>query len=205
MSNNNILKKIDLAKALRVSPSAVTAWICKGMPCRRDGKIDRGRALAWLSENVEVQIGSKGLKGAARSGAVLRKGIKRSDDNGDDGLDPVQTRALRDAAIARRYELQNDIATGKVVSIEGVTQVFAEQLSIIRNHFLALGTKLAPRLVGCTTATEIKDLIDAEVVRILTALSSLDGDGGESVLSIEERERVVRSRLRRSAQHDQQQ
>jgi hypothetical protein len=191
MRNNNIIKKIDLAKALHVSPSAVTAWICKGMPCRRDGKIDRAKALAWLSENVEVQIGSKGLKGAAQSSAVLRKGIKRSDD----GLDPVQTRALRDAAIARRYELQNDIATGKVVSIAGVTQVFAEQLSIIRNHFLALGTKLAPRLVGCATTAEIKDLIDAEVVRILTALSSLDGDGGEGVLSIEERERVVRSRF----------
>jgi hypothetical protein len=192
---SNIIKKIDLARELRVTPGTVSNYICKGMPVRRDGRIDRDKALRWISQNVEVQIGSRGLKGGAQVGAALRKGIKRNGHSGTDELDPVRMRAERDAQIARKYELQNDLAAGRAVLIADVVQEFASHLAVVRSHFLALGSKLGPRLVGCTTATEIKDLIDAEVVRILTELSSLDGDGGEGVLSIEERERVVRSRF----------
>jgi hypothetical protein len=186
MSTNNIIKKIDLARALHVSPSAVTAWICKGMPCRRDGKIDRARALAWLSENVEVQIGSKGLKGATLSKS------KRRDSNGhSDGPDPIAMRARRDEAIARKYELANEMATGRVALIEDVAREFASHLAVIRNHFLGLGFKLAPLLAG-KSAIEIKRLLDEEVVRILETLCALDGGEGASE---EQREQLVRSRF----------
>jgi hypothetical protein len=193
------IRKGDLAHELGVRPSAVSNWVSRGMPVQRNGLINRDRALRWINKNIEPQIGSRSLKGGAVAGALLRKTKRKTSvdhvNGGSALLDPAQERARRDQAMARKLERENDLAAGRVVLIEDVVQEFASHLAVVRNHLLALGAKLAPRLVGCATAAEIKGLIDAEVVRILTALSSLDGDGGEGVLSIEERERVVRSRF----------
>jgi hypothetical protein len=193
------IRKADLAHELGVRPSAVSNWVSRGMPVQPNGLINRDRALRWINKNVEPQIGSRRLKGGAVAGALLRKtGRKTSVDHANGGaalLDPAQERARRDQAMARKLERENDLAAGRVVLIEDVVQEFASHLAVVRNHALALGAKLAPRLVGCTTATEIKDVIDGEVRQILITLTSLDGDGGEGILSAKERERLVRARF----------
>jgi hypothetical protein len=194
------IRKADLAHELGVRPSAVSNWVSRGMPVQGNGLLNREEALRWLNRNIEPQIGSRRLKGGAVAGALLRKTKRKTsvDHHANGGaalLDPAQERARRDQAMAKKLERENDLAAGRVVLIEDVVQEFASHLAVIRSHFLAMGSKLGPRLVGCATAAEIKDAIDAEVRQILITLTSLDGDGGEGILSAKERERLVRARF----------
>jgi hypothetical protein len=153
------IRKGDLAHELGVRPGAVSNWVSRGMPVQRNGLINRDSALRWINKNIEPQIGSRRLKGGAVAGALLRKTERKTSvdhANGDGALlDPAQERARRDQAMAQKLERENDLAAGRVVLIEDVVQEFASHLAVIRSHFLALGSKLAPRLVGCATTAEI--------------------------------------------------
>jgi hypothetical protein len=114
-----------------------------------------------------------------------------SNGRNDNGSDPVAARAERDRQIAEKYRLANDIAMGKVVLVEDCAKLFAVQCSTIRNHFISLGVKLAPLLVG-KTALEIREMIDKRVIEILEILANLDA--GEDATE-EERVELVRSRF----------
>jgi hypothetical protein len=186
------IRKADLADELGVRPSAVSNWVSRGMPVQRNGLINRDRALRWINKNVEPQISSRRLKGGAVAGALMRKTERRTSDhaNGDGALlDPAQERARRDQAMASKLERENDLAAGRVVLIEDVVQEFASHLAVIRSHFLALSSKLGPRLVGCARAAEIKDVIDGECAR--------SHERNRSHKALQMRRRVVNEQLSR--------
>jgi len=87
-------------------------------------------------------------------------------------MDPAQERARKDRALAINTEIKNDIAIGKVVSIEVVISLTVAMLGRVRNKLLSLPTRVAPRAAILRSPSEVQALLAAEVDLVLIELST---------------------------------
>lgn len=73
---------------------------------------------------------------------------------------------------AKLLELKFERESGEVADIDDVVVTIATEYALVRNKVATLGERLAQRLVAATSAEAVKDLVDAEVVAVLTELMS---------------------------------
>ena len=69
-------------------------------------------------------------------------------------------------------ELERDRILGLTVLVEDVASEVAAAFSTVRNLFLGLSAKLAPRIIHCKTEGEAKQVIYSEVDSILRELTA---------------------------------
>jgi hypothetical protein len=189
-----IVSRKVFADEIGVTVSRVAHYVALGMPAMSGVGVDRDVALEWVRANIQPQLGRNARKAGVRVSEIT--GTKecptggmfqdrspdgtdppRLDDQGNgDGprLDPAQQRARRDAAMAERLELENARRSGELVDISCVRDSVAEDYVIARTQLSAIGSKLAPQLVGQRNAEVIKSIIDREIGRVLEVLSEDD-------------------------------
>ena len=106
----------------------------------------------------------------------------RPNGNGDGGLpEPTQQGMAQSVAIKEFYlsklrEVEYDEKLGTLVDVQAVVEEVAAVFATVRNLFLGLPAKLAPRVICCETAAAARLLIQAEVEQILRELSAEPDD-----------------------------
>jgi hypothetical protein len=74
---------------------------------------------------------------------------------------------------AQMAKLDRAEREGRVIEAADVRMCWVTIATTIRNKFLALASKIAPRLVGVRTAAEAQEIVHAEVVEILEELANM--------------------------------
>jgi hypothetical protein len=180
-----IVSRKAFAAELGINVSRVSHFAKAGMPVVPGVGVDRDIALGWVKANVQPQLGRNAGKAGVRVSEIA---AAASNGHGEIGVsetpiatptdgprfDPAQQRARRDAAMAEKLEWENLKRSGELCELADVFSSVSEDYNIIRNQLSAIGSKLAPRIVGLRNAEEVKAAIDAEVTRILEVLSEDD-------------------------------
>ena len=129
-------------------PKAAIAWLDAQM--RAEEKIRPGEPLAAAAERIVVVEGQAPYS----HGEAVR---------------------VKENYLALLRQLEYETASGKLAAIEDVARAQRAQHARVRNKFLGLASRVAPRAAMLRSAEEVRALIDAEVVTICQELS-VDGD-----------------------------
>jgi hypothetical protein len=86
---------------------------------------------------------------------------------------------MKEEYLARQAKLKYERDAGRLFEIEPAAAMVAAAFANSRNAWLGLGTELAPQLILCKTAAEMKAVVDAGVTQRLTDLSNYRGDFDE--------------------------
>jgi phage terminase Nu1 subunit (DNA packaging protein) len=145
----------EIAEIFDVDESTVKRWTSEGLPSdkakgRGGNKFDELEVAAWMKENRKT--GKPG---------------RPSTEAGDD-LNAIKCR--KELAMAIKYERQNEIEAGLLVSAAEVDRVNVLKVIAVRNGLCGMGASITPRLIGEDGPT-IQGIIDGEVERILTEFS----------------------------------
>lgn len=73
---------------------------------------------------------------------------------------------------ARLKQLEFERESALVVTVDEAARHIVDELGIVRQRCSSIGAEVAPELVDMTSASEIKALIDAAVVRALADLAA---------------------------------
>ena len=94
-------------------------------------------------------------------------------------LDPQQEKARKDKEYADHLAMRNDITRGEVVLVEDVGRLVDGEYAAVRNNFVGLPGKMAPR---CAMQPQevIHTLLTDEVDEILRNLSDPDEIAGKA-------------------------
>ncbi len=86
-------------------------------------------------------------------------------------LDPSQERARKDAAMAEKIEMENDVTRGAVVMAEDVVRAVADEYAVVRGRVLSLPSRVAHRctMQSCSTVHAILDDAAREMLAELSA------------------------------------
>lgn len=87
-------------------------------------------------------------------------------------LDASQEKAMLDRERRKGLELANGKLEGSLLPADEVAEVWAHQVSIAKSHFLALPSRIAPRLLRCSTLRDAEAALRDEIHGILLELSS---------------------------------
>ena len=129
-----LLNRTRTAEVFGVRVLAITEWTKAGMPVY--GR--RGREVLYdVPACIEWYVGhaSGGKRGA---------------------LNLTEERARKEAALADKAELDNAQRRGELLEFEAVAREWASQIRAARSVFLALPTRLAPLVFGCTTIKQVE-------------------------------------------------
>jgi hypothetical protein len=81
---HHILTKSELAEELHVSCPRVSQFVKRGLPVRRDGRVDLERACEWVVENIDPWGEGSVARGHASEWLyLLRRQRARSDVEDD--------------------------------------------------------------------------------------------------------------------------
>jgi hypothetical protein len=58
------ITKADLARELGITRAGITPYVQRGLPVRRDGRLNRAEALAWVQNNIIPSLGGVPTKRA---------------------------------------------------------------------------------------------------------------------------------------------
>lgn len=143
------LRKIDFARALGVDPSQITRWSRKGMPLT-----SLEDAAAWRE---------------AVPGRRIRCDVAAAHATGDTEA-PKSMAAQLLAERLRRERGEADKVTlavaelrGDLVRVDRMKRAHTRAVVAARTRLMDLGPRLAPRIAGMASATEIQTAIDLEV------------------------------------------
>lgn len=167
-----IITKAGLAAELGVSKARVSQYVQRGLPQRADGRLDRSAALAWLKRNERGVAGSG--KGADRAARLLEDAGSPPATRSAGGIDPIFERARKDRELADRVALQNAVMRGELVPVADAEAAWTAIIGVARERLLGMPSKLAPRLVGLTSAGEALSILEAEVHAALADLASAE-------------------------------
>jgi len=145
----------DLARLLGITPRRVEQLAADGVLAR----IAHGQFAAAPSIKAYVAFARKAAIDEAGRYAGLPK--ERA------GLVRVQRQLA---------EMERDRISGMTVLVEDAAREVTAALVLVRNLFLGLPAKLAPRIIHCKTAAEAKALLQGEIENILRELSSAPDD-----------------------------
>lgn len=92
---------------------------------------------------------------------------------GPDGerLDASQERALLDRERRKALELANSRLEGKLLPVDEVSKAWEEQIAIAKGRFLALPSRLAPRLVRTKAIREVELILRDGIIEVMSELS----------------------------------
>lgn len=151
------VNRTELAGLLGVSPTTIDAWVRRGCPIleRPAGPglpsvFNTADVLAWHWADVAAQEGKKTFPGE----------------------DELRQRKL--AAEAGRAELEHARAMSEVAPVEQLQQAWAIATGRVRREIEGLAAELAPRLVGLSDESEVKELMRREIDATLERIATMD-------------------------------
>src|SRR4051812_48052172 len=102
------------------------------------------RTIGFALENVKAD----GVKGGFPAYYIMTA-VRAIYLTGSQGarLDPNHERARKDREMADKLAMANQAARGKLVRVDAVKKYLTGEVIRIRTRFLALPTRLAPRLI----------------------------------------------------------
>lgn len=131
------------------------------------GALDAAASIKGLSNHTDYLIAQ--LDGEPKQ----RNNPKRSAS--PEQVQELITQRLRkakaDASVAERNA---QLAEGKVIDLASVSAIMIPMISNARSKLLALGTRLAPILLGVDNIPQIKATIDEAIYEALVELSETD-------------------------------
>lgn len=129
----------------------------------------------WLSEGCpHTMTGSRyhlNLKEVIRWREAQMK-ARASTSSDPEELDPRHEKARLDKAKADEQEAKNALRDGELMEVAQVEDAWTRVVMAIRSGVMALGSRLAPELVGLDTERQIKARIDQEARVVLSDLSN---------------------------------
>jgi hypothetical protein len=82
----------------------------------------------------------------------------------------AQERARRDAALAARLEMENEVRTGELCEISAVAAVVARDYNVTKNKLMNIASKIAPALAKADTPAACFEIVDSAIRRALDEL-----------------------------------
>ena len=147
----NIVSRDELARIFGVTDVAIHSWEAKGLKrasSPRVRKITYDTVLA-----IEWYLNYKG------------RGKEDGNNIGDE-------RARKEKAHADKLEMENQVRAGQLVPVEDVAARWTEHVRAARSQLLALPTKLAPLLMGCSSIKQVKAELTEHIDAALRQLST---------------------------------
>jgi phage terminase Nu1 subunit (DNA packaging protein) len=169
-SGSSFVKQVEYAQLRGVDRSTVTLWKRQGyLVLTEDGRVDvkasdRKLAARPVSYRGGITNRAKGEAGAAAP--VISE---------EEQLSLAEAQRVKEEFLARRAKLAYERESGRLFEIEPAAAMIASEFANIRNAALGLGTSLAPQLILCKTAAEMKAIVDDGVTQLLTDLSNYQG------------------------------
>lgn len=125
----------------------------------------------WRQGNRDLRPGETPQEAATRLMGVPGEAV----DMGDPSTwSRSYSEQVKEAYLALLRKMEFDHRSGRLVHVETVAAQVATEYSRVRSRLLAIPTTIAPRLAGIDRPTEIADLIQAEIVGALEALTMDD-------------------------------
>jgi len=155
----------EFARRLKVTPPAVYAAVKNG---RLTTKTFKGKKLLEFNQARQDWVNNRRETSNKLSEAAAEASQRAQD--GSLKLDPnhyAVSRALKEQLNAKILKLEYDTKLGKLVNSDEVRVELFNMSRTLRDSFLAIADRLAPRLAPKLTQTEVHSMITAEVVKIL--------------------------------------
>ena len=136
---------------------SLKSWFADGCPHSKKGAkyiINLKEVIRWREKDLKAK--AKGATGNPTAG---------------EDLNPQFEKARYDKAKADAQEMANALKRGELVEVPVVEESWTNLVLAIRSGVLALGSRLAPEIVGMKTERQIKRRIDKETNDILADLS----------------------------------
>jgi phage terminase Nu1 subunit (DNA packaging protein) len=86
-------------------------------------------------------------------------------------MDYDEARRVKENYLALLHQLDYNQKSGAVVAIADVAQAVGEEYAKVRTRLLAIPSECAPRLHALKTVAEVQDMLQAEIVEALEALT----------------------------------
>lgn len=150
------ISKATLARLLGISRQRVSALVGQGLPVESDGRLDREKALAWVSANVRADIGPY---------------------RGEGGVTLIAARTQKALIELELLKLELAKRQGDLVEAAEVIRGWSTLVMNAKTRLLGMGAILAPLVAHETNEIRCGELIDSEVRDALTELSAHGADG----------------------------
>ena len=145
-----IVNKSELAKALDYSVPTITHWVRRGCPVQQEGS----QTKAWKFKLSEVVQWLLDQQASPADAAAL-----------------TAERVRLTCAQADRQEHALQLEREQVVPLEEVALFWADILGAARTRLLAVPTRAAPLVLGCTSLAGAAAILDELICEALTDLS----------------------------------
>lgn len=173
---SQMINKQDLARRLGVSSPRISQLLKRGLPVRRDGKIDMEQALSWIDANVDRSNAAGSKMQPTATVPVAQPPVPfaepaRTAPQADPARALLIGRARMAFARAKREERQERLAAGELLERQVVTEFLAATLLLFRDALLSQSDRLAASLAAVSDTAEAHRLLKADVQALLTRLS----------------------------------
>lgn len=160
-----IVNRKDLAAILGVTPPTIDARITKGLPVQsrgtqgQDARFDTVEVIRWTIEKAVAE---------ATQGTSQK----------DDSKELIRRKLQAETEIA---ELKLAKEKAEVVFIEDALRSISDAVAVLRQRILTLPRRVSPLVVGETDEEIVKEMVEREVVDILTELTRNAFNNSESL------------------------
>lgn len=170
MTDTELLSRREAGKRLGITGQMVSRYCAEGMPLEND-KVLWPAAREWYAEH----------KHQSRSGSfAARQRAKASCEKTSTGVESfVEAQRRKESALADLRQLEHRQKSGELIEVAVAERFVAEIGSTFRDALLSLPERFAAQLAAMTLQIEIRDLLRAEVRRILTNLPTQIRNGSE--------------------------
>jgi hypothetical protein len=163
MRLTNRISKSEAARRLKVTCSSITGYIAKGMPTRKDGKVDWSRVKRWHHDNI---LGGQ----RARGRRPIAKGKHASNGSGD-LASLAETRIQRERIRLRKEELELAQAEGALVNRLDVSARYNARVIQARNSLRRIPAILAQSIAIETDPAQCQKLMTEAIDHALQGLA----------------------------------
>lgn len=155
--------KAELAALLGLSRGRITQLIKKGLPVRRDGRVDKAEAVAWYRANFP--------KGPLKTGPKKVSPPVISAPTPSTGEDFMGARTRKEIALANLRSLEASRMQGTLIDAGEAKRAWAGMISAARSRFLGLPGKCAVYVAGSSDPVECQAILEKEVREALKNLA----------------------------------
>lgn len=159
----NLMTQAEYARHRGVSPPAVHAAIKRGRITLVDGKIDSAQADIEWDKNTDHGRRENAFGNANRQRAEESAIIRQAESGEPTALDYMSWKARRERAEALRAELAHEQDAGNLYEKAASDRAAKTMARLLRDHLLAVPSRLAPELVAMTEVTAIERRLTAEM------------------------------------------
>lgn len=145
------INKNEVSLLLNVSEQTIMNWIQrKGLPYKTAG----GKGIPWVFSEEDV--------------LVWYSNLNQKESASQESFDEARTRKM--VAEATLAEINVEKEKGRLVEVDAVADIVADEYANVRANLLNLPQKMAPTLMGIQTLEEIQQLLEDGVNEVLAEL-----------------------------------